>query len=357
MKLALAACALLALLAVASAAGTPSLQSVVILTRHGVRSPTWEPERLRQFSAASWPDFGVPPGFLTPRGRTLMERMGAYYREWLTKEQVIEPRGCASSKSIYIWADNDQRTLETGRALSETLLPGCGLAVHSLPEGQNDPLFDPMGEPLPAPDLTPAVKAHQPAFRTLNHILMGDPASTKVDTLNTASTLSEVLLLEYANGFSGQDLGWGRLTEPKLLEVLELHTVYADLTRRAKEAARARGRNMLSRIVSFLGAGDSPERVLVISGHDTNVSNISGLLDLRWHLPGHGHDDTPPGGALVFSLWREPDGRRNVRVEYVAQTFEQMRALATLTLKSPPASQVVATYPLETFRERFRTLP
>jgi len=268
---------------------------------------------------------------------------------------VIEPRGCASAPRIYIWADNDQRTLETGKALSETLLPGCGLAVHALPAGQNDPLFDPMDYALPAPDLTPAAKAHQAELRTLNHILTGDPASTKVDTLNTASTLSEVLLLEYASGFSGRDLAWGRLTEPKLLEVMTLHTVYADLTRRAKDIARARGRNMLARIVSFLGAGAGAERVLVISGHDTNLSNVSGLMDLRWHLPGHAPDDTPPGGALVFSLWRDGDGTRTVRVEYVAQTFEQMRAVTPLTLKRPPASQVVATYPFETFLTRFRT--
>jgi hypothetical protein len=48
--------------------------------------------------------------------------------------------------------------------------------------------------------------------------------------------------------------------------------------------------------------GQQGSRVLVISGHDTNLSNMSGLLQLSWRLPGYQPDDTPPGGALVFSL-------------------------------------------------------
>jgi len=71
------------------------------------------------------------------------------------------------------------------------------------------------------------------------------------------------------------------------------------------------------------------------------LSNLSGLLGLSWQLPGYQPADTPPGGALVFSLWRESTGRMIVRTQYVAQTLDQMRALDTLTIKTPPASQPV----------------
>src|SRR5690242_3059343 len=60
----------------------PKLVFVVILTRHGVRSPITNLEELNAFSSEPWPDWGVPSGDLTPRGRKLMELLGAYYRAY-----------------------------------------------------------------------------------------------------------------------------------------------------------------------------------------------------------------------------------------------------------------------------------
>src|SRR5689334_20267828 len=98
------------------AAATPELRYAVIISRHGVRSPTWEPTRLNDYSAEPWPDWGVPPGNLTSHGRELIKLMGAYYRDWLAAEHLTENSGCRSAGRIYIWADTDQRTLETGHA-------------------------------------------------------------------------------------------------------------------------------------------------------------------------------------------------------------------------------------------------
>jgi 4-phytase/acid phosphatase len=344
------------------AAGAPRLKFVVILTRHGVRAPTWETSRLNRYSAQAWPDWGVPPADLTPRGRRLMTLMGGYYSDWLAREQLIDRQSCASASQIYIWADTDQRTLETGRALAEGLLPKCETRVHSF-NGKDDPLFDPIAAGVVKQDegasdraaaLAKAAPAsHREAFSALGEILSSGSAAQKVDTLNTASTLTENLLLEYANGFEGKELGWGRLNERNLFQVLKLHTVYADLMRRTPALARRRGGNMLSRIVSSIdqavrdqpvaGAiGQPGSRVVVISGHDTNLSNVSGLLDLSWEIPGYQPDDTPPGGALVFSLWQDPGGGDFVRMRYVVQTLAQMRGLTPLTLAAPPAGQDVA---------------
>jgi 4-phytase/acid phosphatase len=290
-----------------------------------------------------------------------MTLMGRYYREWLAREQVIDRTSCASTPHVYIWADTDQRTLETGRALAEGLLPSCKTSVHSF-DGKDDPLFDPIAAGLAKADeaandraaalVNAAPGSHREAFSALGEILSSRSATQQVDTLSTASTLTENLLLEYANGFDGNDLGWGRLNERNLFQVLKLHTVYADLMRRTPALARQRGGNMLSRILASInqavreqpvsGAiGQPGSRVLVISGHDTNVSNVSGLLELSWQIPGYQPDDTPPGGALVFSLWRNPGGRDFVRMRYIVQTLDQMRGLTPLTLAAPPAGQDV----------------
>lgn len=130
-----------ALLFSANLAAAPELKYVVILSRHGVRSPTWDAARLNRYAAQPWPDWGVPPGELTPHGRDLVKILGAYYRERFAGDHLLGGNGCLDANRVFIWADTDQRTLETGRAFADSIVPGCGVAIHSRPEGGKDPLF------------------------------------------------------------------------------------------------------------------------------------------------------------------------------------------------------------------------
>jgi 4-phytase / acid phosphatase len=129
--------------------------------------------------------------------------------------------------------------------------------------------------------------------------------------------------------------------------------VYADLMRRTPYLARARGSNLLAHVLRSLeqaasgkataGAlGQPGDALLVLAGHDTNLSNLSGMLGLSWKLAGYQPDDTPPGGALILSLWRDSEtGRLSVKLRYLAQTLDQMRNASPLSVASPPASQEV----------------
>jgi 4-phytase / acid phosphatase len=131
--------------------------------------------------------------------------------------------------------------------------------------------------------------------------------------------------------------------------MMSLHAVYADLLRQTPYIARAQASNPLSHILKTMeqavggravpGALGRPgDHVVVIVGHDTNISNIAGTLGLSWLIEGYQHDDTPPGGALVFELWRRPDREEyTVRTYYTSQTLKQMREALPVTLDSPPA--------------------
>ena len=373
------------------AQGTPArgeeLKFVAIVTRHGVRPPTVSNDQINPYSAEPWPKWDVPPGYLTAHGRALMKLFGAYDRAQFARAGLFTPSGCADAEHVYFWADTDERDIETGRALAEGMLPGCTVPVHSAPVGTRDPLFNPLaaGVGHADPDLAAAavsgrigghpealLTAYRPAFETMQQVLTAGKAVKQSllelpvalgpakggllemrGPLATAATLSEDFLLEYTNGMEGNDLGWGRLTESNLREMMMLHTAYTDLMWRTPRIGRTLASNLLSAVAKAMeqavagkavpGAIGRPgDRMLVIVGHDANLSNIAGTLDLAWLLPGYQPNDTPPGGALVFELWRQPaGGEYSVRTYYTAQTLEQMRNSLPLTLDSPPAKAAV----------------
>jgi 4-phytase/acid phosphatase len=373
------------------AQGTPArgeeLKFVAIVTRHGVRPPTVSNDQINPYSAEPWPKWDVPPGYLTAHGRALMKLFGAYDRAQFARTGLFTPSGCADAEHVYFWADTDERTIETGRALVEGMLPGCGVEVHSAPAGTRDPLFNPLaaGVGHADPDLAAAavsgrigghpealLTAYRPALEAMQQVLtagktvkqsllelpvsLGPAAGGLAEMrgpLATAASLAEDFLLEYTNGMEGNDLGWGRLTESNLRQMMTLHIAYTDLVRRTPQIGRTSASNLLSAVAKAMeqavagkavpGAIGRPgDRMLVIVGHDGNLSNIQGTLNLSWLLPGDLPNDTPPGGALVFELWRQATGGEySVRTYYTAQTLEQMRKALPLTLDSPPAKATV----------------
>jgi 4-phytase / acid phosphatase len=369
----------------------PKLSFAVILARHGVRSPITSIEQLDAFSSEPWPVWGVPSGDLTPRGRKLMEFFGSYYRGYFSSYGLLPPTGCEDADHIHIRADIDARTRETGRALASGMMPGCNLDVH-VASGKDDPLFSPLNAGVGEPDRALAVASiagriggnpsaliatYRYAFDTLREVLFGcapfspcpaerqsgkqtllDQPSTVVAVtgghaadiqgpLKIGSNLSEALLLEYANGMEGRDLGWGRLTRVKLLEIMRIHEAYADLARQTPYVARIQASNLLSHILRSMAQavsgttlsgslGKCGDRVLVIAGHDTNLSNIAGMLGVSWLLSGYQPAETPPGGALVFELWQQGTGEFVVNTYFTAQSLEQMRKVLPPSLDNPP---------------------
>lgn len=385
-----AAIALPAKVSSSSAAGEDheELRYVIYLSRHGVRSPTGKPSQYNPYSAAPWPEWNVPPGYLTAHGYELMKLYGAYDRAKLSAQGLLSSSGCADTTRVTILADSDQRTHETGKALAEGMFPGCNLDVHALPEGTNDPLFHRPQTSLTQADRAIAVAAisgriggdaanlsaaYRPQLDELDRVLAGcgkvpaqnvkrtslfdvpaslelgagDHPATLKGSLSTASTLSENLLLEYTEGMKGNDLAWGCMDEAALRHVLQLHAAAADITERTLPVARMYASTLLDQIVKALeqnasgkaiaGAPGKPtDRVLFLVGHDTNMATVAGLLNLTWIEDGR-RDDTPPGSALLFELWRSTmDGKFSIRIEFTAQTLEQMREARPLTLSQPP---------------------
>jgi 4-phytase/acid phosphatase len=385
-------------------AATPALQTgpagdylrmVVIIGRHGVRSPTGNAAQYNIYSSAPWPRWSVPPGYLTAHGYRLMQILGAWDRQQLSGEGLLSATGCKDAARVTIYADSDQRTRETGNALAAGLFPGCAPTVKGLPEGMHDVLFHPLGTHHGALDPALAVaaiagriggdpnnptEAYRAQLAELDRILghcgndvasadkQKAPAANRQSILDipaklasvsqdhlgelrgplsTASTLTENLLLEYTEGMDATNVGWGCVNGANLRSLLDLHTAASEISQRPKLIARVQAANLLQQVSISLsqaatgkpqaGAiGGVDDRALFLIGHDTNIASIAGLLDLNWIADGR-RNDTPPGGALVFELWQaSAGGEDSVRIYYTTQTLEQMRSATVLSKENPP---------------------
>jgi 4-phytase/acid phosphatase len=80
--------------------------------------------------------------------------------------------------------------------------------------------------------------------------------------------------------------------------------------------------------------------MVILVGHDSDIATLAGALGIDWIADGR-RDDTPPGCALIFELWRSPHGGSFVRVAFTTQTLEQMRNSEPLTSANPPAKAPV----------------
>jgi 4-phytase / acid phosphatase len=367
------------------------LKFVVIVSRHGVRSPTGRSDQLNLYSRQPWPAWSVPPGYLTQHGAKLMTLFGQYDRELFAAEGLLGADGCADAHAIHIIADSDQRTRETGKALAAGLAPGCNVPVTARPEGTPDPFFHPLEAAVGKPDKLVAaaaiegriganpkqlVEAYRPQLQELEAVLAGNGADPDCEKskpqgmqslfdvptsiapgkgdhlvelstpLSFASTIAEDLLLEYAEGMEACNVGWGHVDRSTLNEFMQLHEAHEDLAQRTTYVARAQSSNLLQYVFESMeqAAGVrtvtksltvADDKLLILVGHDTNIANIAGALGLSWIIDGR-RDDTPPGGALEFELWKGDAGEYSVRLFYTAQTLDQMRNATLLSLKNPP---------------------
>jgi 4-phytase/acid phosphatase len=167
--------------------------------------------------------------------------------------------------------------------------------------------------------------------------------------LTAASLMVEDVLLEYVDGKPIPEVGWGRVEETTLRRLILLHTKQFTLSTRTPLSARTQGSNLMAHILDTLkqaaqhaqtqdamqvtGAlGPAGTHLIYISGHDSTLCDIGGLLGLHWIVEGV-TDDTPPASQIVFELWQNRKSKQySVHLLYRAQILDQLRSGQALTL-------------------------
>jgi len=337
-----AAFALLALVLATPIPARDVVKAEVILMRHGVRSPTKPASLYRDVAKGEWPAWPVGPGMLTAHGAQGMQRIGARLGTILRDEGAL-PAGC---DAVVVIGDSTARNRESSVALARGLLPACPPRYLATAGDTNNPLFhyrkDADGDDAPvAPSVAPAALADLQALLLDCHgdacaRVAGDDGKRLLlptpdqlgKALKLAGTLSENLMLAYAEGMPMAQVAFGRGDAALLGRLITLHNAQFAATKRAMPTAAAMGSNLAAHIAATLAVGTTARPltnhgVVVLVGHDTNLANVAGVLDLDWHEPTR-PDDYPPGGALAFARV-EHDGKAFIRVRAWMPSMDQLR--------------------------------
>lgn len=365
----------------------PVLERVVAIARHGVRSPTQSPEALAAITGRPWPIWPVAPGELTDHGAQALARMGGYLREVYTREGLLPRQACPAADAVQVWADgHDQRTRRSGQVLADALAPACGVTARHGPETEIDPVFEAAntgvcpvdpdqalaalkartddGGAIVRPTEAKALAALQAIVApdgcraTAGFCLLGETgfASGKkgvklTGPLGIGPSLAEDLLLEYVQGLPKSQVGWGAAGDATAIAgVMPVHERSADLLRQTPYLALHNGAVMAMTVLDLL-QGQAPSsrhapslsptaRLVVLAGHDTNLSNMAGTFDLAWTLPNQ-PDVTAPDTVLAFELWRD-HGVKTVRAVVYSQSLEQLRSARRLDSNHPAGVTPVA---------------
>lgn len=341
----------------------------VVMMRHGVRSPS-KPKGPQSYAWANWSP--VAPDFLTRHGYRLATFVGRFYRSYFAS--LGTPLHCSRHGEL-VYADTDQRTLETGLGVIQGV---CGTAgsialYHDVQPSATDTLFDGADWLVEAGRINSAasraavavaagplgtiVQRHGAAFAALQSLLDRRCTGPCASVTSGASSIRENgiaelrgpvdagegdvsnIFLEYAQCRPLTSMGFAGEASflPRFLAAMQLRVLEYDINARNAYNPLARGGNVFAHIVGLLEkrAGIAHPDVAVpnvggtnvafIVGHDTELGALGGILDAHWN-PGNGivADDMPPDSALVFELL-ESGGNYRIRLRFVTQTLRQFR--------------------------------
>lgn len=354
------------------------LDKAVMIVRHGVRAPLDGEAPVRPAAGEAWPAWPVAQSRLTAHGAEGMRLLGSYLRAFYARGGLLTPTGCPAAGTVGIWTNVSARTIASGEALAQGLAPGCAVPAGHRPPGSIDPIFNPLeagASPFDGAVAVAAIDAHgggiarladahRREITLLQHVLGCREGSAAADCrlIDTPARLApsadgkgidltgpiiatsgtaQVLLLEYAEGLPMARIGWGRADAATIERLGVLHTLLFEVHARPPYMAARQAAVLGRRMMLSLERAGGP-RLDMLVGHDSNVNGLAAVLDIHFKVDGYARDDAALGGALILERLRDrADGRHYVRVRYLAQTLDQLRTLAPLTLARPPASIVL----------------
>ncbi|KDE20844.1 phosphoanhydride phosphohydrolase [Acetobacter aceti 1023] len=345
------------------------LERVVLVSRHGIRSPTKPLDKLEKKTRHTWTPWPVPPGEMTAHGQFDLGLMGQFLKSYYHVASRDAAARCLPEQPAFIWADSaSSRTQHSGDILAAALSDGCQTQARSMPAKTHDPLFNALAAkkttldadsiekeldpaPMPDTDLPPPVQSGVQTLQALfapNACTTGTtpcffkhaPLAWKKGTshaengLALGSTVSEALLLEYVQGLPSSITVANTDSVHTLNSVLPVHNYQSARMRRTPAIAIPRGGKLAQAILALLNEQPlslpdgsmlpAQARVVMFAGHDTTLDMLTTLFGLDWSFTDQ-PDPTAPDTTLAFETWKHPDGRKEIRFAVFHQSLAQLR--------------------------------
>ncbi len=384
------------------------LESMVILSRHNIRSPlSGNGSALGELTSHTWFPWTSAPSELSLRGGQLETMMGQFFGQWLTREGLIPGKDTYLPKEgeMRFYANSMQRTIATAQYFSSGMLPVANVTIeHKFAPSRMDPVFNPrltfvseafrarameeigaMGGPRGLQGINDRIAEN---YRTLEKALdLKDSPAARKDgfdrfrdddmqillelgeeptmkgSLKKATSASDAFILQYYEEPDIVKAGFGhRLTRREWEQIAGVKNAYDEALFSAPSVAVNIAHPLLQEMDRELA--QPGRKFSFLCGHDSNIVSVLAALDVEaYSLPRSLEKRAPIGSKLVIEKFLGKDGERYAAMSIVYQTTEQLRERTPLTLDAPPMIYPIrlkglpvngdGLYRLSDLRERF----
>ena len=353
-----------------------TLDRVVILSRHNIRSPLSEGgSLLGDITPHEWFAWTSRPGELSLRGALLETMMGQYFRLWLEDEGFFPENYRPEEGAVRFYANAKQRTLATARYFSAGLLPVANVEIESHAaydtmdptfirptsfltdeyaadisrqvaemggedgmKGILDGLHDAMELLMEVADIRES-KAYKDG--TVGALTEGETTLLlegldMEGPINTANSVVDALTLQYYEEADPVKAAFGHaLSREDWLKLHSIADTFSDMLFTRPLVCVNMAHPLLQEIRAELQADE--RRFSFLCGHDCNIVSVLASLGVTdYRLPETIEPKTPIGCKLVFERWLDAEGEAFYKVSIVYQSTEQLREYARLSLDNPP---------------------
>ncbi|MBO7709704.1 MAG: hypothetical protein J6S83_04495 [Lachnospiraceae bacterium] len=360
-------------------AGDYSLQQVVILSRHNIRSPlSGKGSLISEITPHEWFAWTSNPGELSLRGAMLETTMGQYFRLWLEDEGLFPENYIPRDGAVRFYANALQRTQATAHYFSTGLLPVAVVPVECHREyGEPDEVFLPLirfmnddyeldvreeiAERGGGENLSGYREALDGAMKLLMDVTdMNDSEAYTEGTygdfledestlsltegeepkvsgpLKTACSIADALVLQYYEEPDDLKAAFGHeLTTEEWETIGSVLGTYGEILFTSPMLAVNLAHPMLKEIYAELNA--QGREFSFLCGHDSTIASVLAALGVEaYTLPGAIESKTPIGAKLVFERWVNEDGKSFFKINLVYQSVDQLRSIQPLSLEVPP---------------------
>lgn len=347
-----------------------SLQKILILSRHNLRSP--HVKESKPLTPHKWFKWTSGSRELSLRGGLIETELGQYFRKYLVAENFMPENYIPAEGEFVFHANSHQRTVATTQYFSSGLLPVANVRVeyNGVIEKDRDPAFNTR--------LTVLNDKLRGEYERRLLAYCGDP--TQLDKRFSSEFALIEKVLDFKNSPAARNAGRTKFTTDDAKFVLERgkqptvsgsfsepYEAADALILQYYETGTAFGRKLsdqqwrqINNIIAF-NAGfvgiegialniaqpllvcmndelnNDARKFTFLCGHDTNIISVTSALGVEdYSLPETIEPRAPIGSKFVIEKWRGADGQDYAAISLVYPSANQIRNFETLDLDNPP---------------------